>query len=687
LTVLALLATTLGGYTFFRSIDRSTHRGLVAREEGRFQDLAAELQQSILSHQETAAAFSGIPDLARALEEPTPRNLVEANRVLDHFNVKLHMDACFLVGRGGVTIASSNRAASDSFVGQNYAFRPYFKAATEGRPTVYAALGITSHKRGVYYTHPIQQEGGHFLGAVVMKDDLDGILAKLSGLEKGPSFLVDPRGVIFATNRSDFLFRVLWELPPADHARIIESNQFGSGPFDWSGFRKQDGTRVLDASGHAFELRSFTLTGLTDWQFVYLLDPQLMDHEPRIKALGWIASGILLLCAGLMAATTLLYRRSIREIQTRQRMTEQLRKAKEEIQALVDASPLPILLVDNQGKVQLWSLAAERVFGWKAEEVLDRPIPNVPDIRAEEFHELRQKMLAGKAFACFETLRMRRDGTLLEVAVSTAPIKDEAGRTTGTMAVLEDISGRKQQELQRSRSQTLQSIGILAGGIAHDFNNLLAGVMAVITLLKRVEMPRETALQRLADAEAACKQARDITARLVTFAPGGAPVKKPADLGRLLRSAVEDTLKGSSLQAVFELEPIWVAVDEMQLRQVIQNLAQNALEAMPAGGTLTIRAVTCSLTVPNPPDLAAGGYAKISVIDSGPGIPEATLTKVFDPYFSTKRTFSEKGVGLGLTVCHSVVIRHGGAIRVESELCKGTTFTLWLPRAEGGADE
>ncbi len=687
LALLALLATAGGSYVYYYSIGDSARRNLVEHEEERQRDFVWTLQYSLKQHQEEVSALGGISELRLALEAQTPQTLAAANGVLDHFKESLHTEVCYLIRGDGRTIASSNRAAADSFVGKNYAFRPYFKTAVAGRPSTYAALGVTSLKRGLYFGHPVRGPGGPILGVVVLKEDLDEIIEKLSALQKGPAFLVDPQGVVFASNRPEFLLGLLWEQPAEVEARIRESQQFGTRPLKWSGFRQLSGGRAADPAGRTFELRQKGLVGLDGWRLVYLLDPDSLKNDAGLRALGWVGAGLFLFCLGLMAVTAAIYFRAIKEVQLRQQVTQKLREATDQLQALVDASPLPIMLVGNDGRVQLWNLAAERVFGWSAGEVLGQPLPIIPQDREDEFREIRSQMLEGTAFTGFETRRMRKDGTPLEVEVSTAPIKDQAGKTIGTMALVEDISERKLAERERARSQTLQSIGILAGGIAHDFNNLLGAILAVVTLLKQVELPREKAIQSLDGAEAACKLARDLTARLITFAPGGAPFRRPMDLEGELRSAVEDTLRGSKIEASFDLpaEPLRALADEIQVRQIFQNLTKNAMEAMPGGGTLTFRGEHLQLERGNPMGLAGGSYVAISVADTGPGIPGETLSKVFDPYFSTKTSFSEKGLGLGLTVCHFVAQRHGGAIRVESEVGKGTVFTLYLPRAKDGA--
>jgi len=245
-----------------------------------------------------------------------------------------------------------------------------------------------------------------------------------------------------------------------------------------------------------------------------------------------------------------------------------------------------------------------------------------------------------------------------------------------------DITESQRLEEERLRSSKLESVGLLAGGIAHDFNNILTAVFANIGLAKILTSKRQnstnhTIVTRLATAEKACLRARDLTKQLLTFAKGGTPIKNMTTISHLITDTAEFALRGSNVRCEFHLpETLWpVEVDKGQISQVLQNLIINADQAMPEGGIITVRAEnhkidsTCSLP------LQEGPFVMISVIDQGIGISAEHLTKIFDPYFSTKQT----GSGLGLATTYSIMQRHEGHITVTSELGQGTTLTLYLP--------
>jgi signal transduction histidine kinase len=249
--------------------------------------------------------------------------------------------------------------------------------------------------------------------------------------------------------------------------------------------------------------------------------------------------------------------------------------------------------------------------------------------------------------------------------------------------VIVDITARKQAEQERLKGHVLESIGFLAGGIAHDFNNLLSAVIGNIHLAKMAVQHDEKTVARLADAEQICAMAGDLTKRLLTFATGGDPVRTIMPLPPLLRDTVAAALKDTPITAQFDLPDDLpaVAIDEGQIKQVIANLVVNAKEAMSQGGTLAVRGENILVSARDSGPMREGRYVKVSLRDTGVGIPAENLARIFDPYFSTKDTYSRKGLGLGLAVCYSVIKKHDGLITVDSEAGKGTTYDIYLPAA------
>ena len=349
-----------------------------------------------------------------------------------------------------------------------------------------------------------------------------------------------------------------------------------------------------------------------------------------------------------------------------------------------------VISADIQGRVALINKAAEELTGWSEDEAMGRPVDEIFCTLQEKTLEPREdpvkKVLeTGGGYAMEENvILVARDGTRRIISDSGSPLKDSESRTIGAVLVFRDITEKRKMEDDLFRTQKLDSIGTLAGGIAHDFNNILTAVLGNINLAAVIVPPDSKALPRLVEAERATLRAKELTQQLLTFSKGGAPVRKTASIGDILKESAEFALTGSNVRCEFHIQrDIWpVVVDAGQIGQVIHHLVVNAAEAMPRGGIVRVSAENAPGDSGLPPSLNPGNYVKIAIEDSGMGISEEILPKIFDPYFTTK----EKGSGLGLATSYSIVTKHDGLIEVESTFGTGTTFTLYLPAFEGAVE-
>ena len=288
----------------------------------------------------------------------------------------------------------------------------------------------------------------------------------------------------------------------------------------------------------------------------------------------------------------------------------------------------------------------------------------------------------------------RRIGTLADTAGGQIWIRYKIHGVTfrgqpATLLVIRDLSNYRRMEEKLIKAKNLESIAALSGGIAHDYNNLLTVIMGNISLAQAYLDPAQDVYGLLEEAQKASEVARDLTEKLVTFSQGGVPNKTIVEIEPLVRVAAEFTLSGSNLQCALDIDDgVWtVEVDKKQISHVIYHLVMNAREAMPGGGMMHIRAENFTHR-DHSLMLGSGRYVKISVCDEGPGIPEAITEKIFDPYFSTKERGVQKGLGLGLSICYSIVHRHQGLIEMETGQAQGTCFNIYLPAADqDSADE
>jgi signal transduction histidine kinase/ActR/RegA family two-component response regulator len=293
-----------------------------------------------------------------------------------------------------------------------------------------------------------------------------------------------------------------------------------------------------------------------------------------------------------------------------------------------------------------------------------------------------QAHLRGELHTSERTFK-RKDGSPVRMSINSVHM--EIDNRPCLVGFFSDVTEKRLLEEERLKTQKLEALGTLAGGLAHDFNNLLHGVFGYISLAKLIQDDKEKSTAALEEAEKALHMSVKLTNQLLTFSKGGTPVKKPIDLLPVIEDAAKFALSGSRADyRIFPDRGLWTAdADDGQIGQVVQNIVLNADQAMPEGGRVEITARNVqSPGTGLPQDLRAGQYIEVTIRDSGVGIPKQYLSKIFDPYFTTK----EKGSGLGLATSYSIMKNHGGLIEVKSEMGAGTTFSLYIPAVKAAQE-
>ncbi|WP_147267109.1 hybrid sensor histidine kinase/response regulator [Acidiferrobacter thiooxydans] len=375
----------------------------------------------------------------------------------------------------------------------------------------------------------------------------------------------------------------------------------------------------------------------------------------------------------------------MRDVTARNRYQESLAAEHERLLVTLRSIGDGVITTDTAGRVTLLNRVAETLCGWPLADALGQPLSRVFRVVHERTLEPREDPVSQvlRTNAVIElanhTALIARDGSRRLIADSGAPIRDAAGRLIGVVLVFRDVTEKQRIEDALLRARQLEAIGFLAGGIAHDFNNILTALFGNISLM-RLHVPPDSPMRALLEqADQAFYRARDLTQQLLTFAKGGAPLKKTGSLRALIEDTARFLLHGTKTVTSFTFpDDLWSAeFDPGQMSQALSNILLNAIQVMPAGGTITVGGSNIRLRANEVPPLKEGPYVRLFIEDEGPGIPETDRERVFHPYFTTK----ESGTGLGLATAYSVVQRHGGHIGIGDSR-RGARFEIYLPAAD-----
>jgi two-component system, cell cycle sensor histidine kinase and response regulator CckA len=370
----------------------------------------------------------------------------------------------------------------------------------------------------------------------------------------------------------------------------------------------------------------------------------------------------------------------------------ELRLTNDRLRVLVEEGPLAVFVVDHDARVLHWNPEAERMFLWTAEEVVGKPLPLIPDDERESFEQNFFAAREGASLKAVVARRKRKDGVILDVQVSSSPLRDRGGVVTGAIVMVSDVTANRKLETQLRMAQKMEAVGLLAGGVAHDFNNLLTAIKGFTSLLQMTLDENDQSTEFLTEINKAADRAASLTAQLLAFSRRQLLRPEPldlnarvSDLDRMLRLLLRD-----DGQLILELAPKLgrVLADPGQIEQVILNLTVNARDAINGrqDGVVTIRTSNAELKeefahwgVQDAP----GPYVRLDVIDNGVGMDRATQARIFDPFFTTKE--AGQGTGLGLATVFGIVKQSGGYVWVESTLGEGSMFSVYLPRAKSTA--
>ncbi len=568
LAAVTFLSVAIGGYAHYLTLYHSVHKNAHIEAEKSAAETAGKIDISLHYYRGAVKALASIDVLEQALYSGDPSRMDKANATLDSFNAAMNADVCYLMDLNGNTVASSNRNSSGSFVGKNYAFRPYFKEALKGNPSVYMALGVTSNKRGIYFSFPVYTDPDDPpSGVAVMKTSIMNLEEYFRSNQNNITLLTGPDEIIFISSIKEMLYNSLWEQSPAWQKAVTESRQFGKGPWEWAGYIKGEGSNIYDRNGNHYDIALAELEGYPGWDVVImqnhhnLSDTILKNLKKRF--------GILMLCVLLLtgAFSLALYLIANREITKRTAAEQEAKKVNKELEQVIHVTS----------------------------HDLRSPLVNIQGYSREVVYSLEK----------------------IEDTIKAAELPDTL-KEKATYIIEQDIP-----DSVRHIDKSLKKM-----------DSLLAGLLQ-LSRSGRVKLE-----------------------------------KKKLDMNKLVSDAVSTLghcFKDSgAVYKISELSPCYGG--EGQLNQVFTNLIGNALKYLDPQRPGVVRVFSRD----------SDGMTDYCVEDNGVGISEDDREEIFSIFYQVNP--QKEGEGLGLNIVKKIVEMHGGKVWVESELGKGSTFCVSLPK-------
>ena len=726
--VLILLSIALGilvtGYYINKSVFYSVFE---ERESNKARNIHLTIGSIVSTEEKRIASFAKIlkndTDIVYGLFHygGTRGDAKPLKSAMDHLYPKMNLPVFVMADPGGNILY---RAGKEKEPGEGrLPEMPAFRSAVKGEQVITASQGPGGW--GIWAIVPVHVFGkGKPAGVILLGSRIDNTFARKIAQETGSQvFLATAERVIAGSYDSG--------IPKAFDPSLARSSLAGhkhNFQVDRDGYRSytyvplkvvdEEFCLVIETDISVIQdLLARNRIKMQEWGFVLLLGIALIGVgftftllRPLNRLYGkaqqvireYSGAGLEALPRGneistLVRANDVMLETIKGHLSERTRAEEALRETSRTLRALIEASPLAVVVSDASGTVRVWNPAAVPMFGWREEEVIDRPNPLLSAERNPELCATCDLVLRGERFSNAEIRARNRSGSEIVLAFSGAPLVDGQGKIVAMMAIVADITDAKkaeealrQSEEQLLQSQKMEAVGKLAGGVAHDFNNLLSVITGYSELLLVRLDGKHPGRREIEEIHKAGERAAALTQQLLAFSRR--QVLKPKvlrlcdvveNLGKMLRRLIGEDVEFITRA---QPEPWMVRADPSQIEQILMNLAVNARDAMPRGGKLVVSTANVAMEAPlveGELRIPPGRYATLEVTDNGCGMDEATLSRIFEPFFTTKGL--GKGTGLGLATVYGIVKQSGGYIRVRSAPGHGAIFTIYLPAA-GGED-
>ncbi len=460
LALFAFLSASTGGLIYYYSFRKAGFEKNEAQAESQLRLLSDQLSFYLSEHIKPVKTLAGLKEIRHVLLQTNRTSLYEANKILDHFAASLGTEVCYLIDKNAWTICSSNRNDPDSFVGKNFSFRPYFKQAIKGVPYEYLALGTTSNKRGVYYSHPVYNvQNGDVIGVVVIKASVEYVETTLFSATEDILLFTDPNGVIFISNQDSWQFKLLWKLDEQKIQAILDSRQFGSGPWQWTGFTRKENNRAVDRKNTKYLFSSVIVSNYPDWQIVSLRSYDRLAKqvsEPFVRVMGPVMTAIMVLGVLIL----ILYQLGVNEIKRRKQAEQELRLNEERYRNIYNKTPAMLHSIDVDGHVIRVSDHWLDVMGYTRKEVIGRDLVSFFTPESKEYALNTIFPLFFKTGFSKEVpyAYIKKDGRKIDILLSCYGERDENGQIKRSLAVSVDVTERNQvqRDLQEAKEQLSQ---------------------------------------------------------------------------------------------------------------------------------------------------------------------------------------------------------------------------------------
>lgn len=449
LSLLAFLSATAGGYLYYSSLKESAFKEAERQAVARLEMIKTNLSSLLSEHRKSVKALSGMKEVSGYLQNPNDIKVIDANNILDHFRESMGVEVCYLLDSKGNTMASSNRNDPDSFVGHNFSFRPYFIEAVQNKLATYLALGTTSKKRGAYYSYPVfGEKADKPVGIAVIKASIQTIEKELSLSPEEIVLVTDPHGIVFISNRNEWLYNSISRLTSDEIDLVSGSRQFGEGPWQWNGLTIVNDRYAKDIHGNGYLMNRKEIENYPGWKVVHLRSLSAISKvvsDPLLRITGPI---VLALTVLIGVAVFFLYGKATEEISLRRSVENALRESEERYRSLYNNTPAMLHSVDPDGRLVSVSEYWLEIMGYERCEVIGKMIT---DFFTDESRKLAIEVVMPEFFkkGSYKDAQYRfvkKNGEEIDILLSAIADRDSAGKIIRSLAISIDVTERKRAE-------------------------------------------------------------------------------------------------------------------------------------------------------------------------------------------------------------------------------------------------